>query len=35
MTPMSDLPRSAQAAGIGYEELIVRMLATAEGRART
>ncbi len=35
MTPMSDLPRSAQAAGIGYEELVVRMLATAEGRART
>ncbi len=30
MTPMSDLPRSAQAAGIGYEDLVVRMLATAD-----
>ncbi|MCX6092084.1 MAG: ATP-grasp domain-containing protein, partial [Candidatus Bipolaricaulota bacterium] len=30
MTPMSDLPRSAQAAGIGYEGLVVRMLATAD-----
>jgi D-alanine-D-alanine ligase len=29
MTPMSDLPRSAQAARIGYEDLVVRMLATA------
>jgi D-alanine-D-alanine ligase len=30
MTPMSDLPRSAQAAGITYEDLVVRMLATAD-----
>jgi D-alanine-D-alanine ligase len=30
MTPMSDLPRSAAAAGIGYENLVVRMLATAD-----
>ncbi len=30
MTPMSDLPRSAQAAGIGYQDLVVRMLATAD-----
>ena len=30
MTPMSDLPRSAQAAGIGYRDLVVRMLATAD-----
>ncbi len=33
MTPMSDLPRSAQAAGIGYQDLIVRMLATADKAA--
>lgn len=30
MTPMSDLPRSALAAGISYEDLVVRMLATAD-----
>lgn len=31
MTPMSDLPRAAAAAGIGYEDLVERMLATAKG----
>jgi D-alanine-D-alanine ligase len=30
MTPMSDLPRSALAAGIDYEGLVVHMLATAD-----
>lgn len=30
MTPMSDLPRAAAAAGIGFEELVEMMLATAE-----
>ncbi|MEW5826441.1 MAG: D-alanine--D-alanine ligase [Candidatus Bipolaricaulota bacterium] len=30
MTPMSDLPRSASASGISYEDLVVRMLATAD-----
>lgn len=30
MTPMSDLPRSAQAAGIGYEDLVAHMLATTD-----
>jgi D-alanine-D-alanine ligase len=34
MTPMSDLPRSALAAGISYEDLVVRMLATADKGAR-
>ncbi len=33
MTPMSDLPRSAQAAGISYDDLVVRMLATADKEA--
>jgi len=33
MTPMSDLPRSAQAAGLSYEDLVVRMLATADKEA--
>ncbi len=30
MTPMSDLPRSARAAGISYENLVVLMLATVD-----
>jgi D-alanine-D-alanine ligase len=29
MTPMSDLPRAAAVLGIGYDELVARMLATA------
>jgi len=34
MTPMSDLPRAAKAAGIGFEELVERMLKTAEKEER-
>jgi len=30
MTPLSDLPRAASAAGIPFEELVVRMLRTAD-----
>jgi len=34
MTPMSDLPRAAKAAGMSFEELVERMLKTAEKEER-
>jgi len=34
MTPMSDLPRAARAAGMSFEELVERMLETAEKEER-
>jgi len=34
MTPMSDLPRAAEAAGIGFEELVEMILETAEKEER-